>query len=121
MLSYITSRKTVGSLAAYDDDFDLQKYYEFLSMSKDVKEKAGAGSKAFPGTLLKPTKETNLPPEVLELLVQYYRNTYDELLFVTLSNIHNSPSGSIVVFPKVNQFGRLRIGAEVIGSTFSAR
>lgn len=90
-------------------------------MSKDVKEKAGAGSEAFPGKLLKPMKEANLTSEMLDLLVEYYHNAYDDLSFETLSNIHNSYSESIVVFPTVNQFGRLRIGAEVIGSTFSAR
>ena len=89
-------------------------------MSKNVKENAGTGSEPFPGALLKPTKEANLPVNVLNLLVEYYQNAYD-YSFVTLSNIHNSPPESKVVFPKVNYFGRLRIGAEVIGSTFSAR
>jgi len=90
-------------------------------MSKDVKEKAGVGSEAFPGTLLKPMKEVNLLSEVLKLLVEYYCNTYDEFSFVTLSNIHNSSSESIVVLSKVNRFSRLRIGAEVTGSKSSVR
>jgi hypothetical protein len=71
-------------------------------MSKNVKEKAEAGSEAFSGKLLKPMKKASLSSEVLDLLVEYYHNTYDDLSFVTLSNIHNSPLESIVVFPKVN-------------------
>ena len=118
-LPYIAFKKTVGSLAAHDD-FDLIKYAEFLAMSKNVKDKAGIGSEPFPGKLLKPIKAVNLPLEILDILVEYYCNAYD-YHFVTLSNIHTSPKGSIVVLPKVNKFGRLRIGAEVLGSTFSAR
>ena len=119
-LSYIAPRETVGSLATHDEDFDLKRYFEFLSMSKNVKENAGTGSEPFPGALLKPTKEANLLVDVLNLLVKYYQNAYD-YSFVTLSNIHNSSPESKVVFPKVNYFGRLRIGAKVISSTFSAR
>jgi hypothetical protein len=104
-----------------NEDFDLMQYSEFISMSKNVKDKAGTESETFPGTFIKPMKkDVNLPPEVSALLVEYYCNAYDRS-FVTLSNIHTSLEESIVVLPKVNRFGRLRIGAEVIGSTFSAR
>ena len=118
-MPYIAFKETVGSLAVHDD-FDLKDYLEFLLMAKDVRDKAGVGSEAFPGTLLKPMKEGSLPDEILELLVEYYNNVYDHS-FVTLSNVHKSSQESRVVLPKVNYFGRLRIGAEVIGSTFSAR
>jgi hypothetical protein len=90
-------------------------------MSKNVKDNAGVGSEPFPGKLLKPMKkDVNLPPEVLTLLVDYYHNAYS-YPFVTLSNVHNSSTESIVVLPKINQFGRLRLGAEIFGSTFSKR
>ncbi|RGB36328.1 hypothetical protein C1646_758227 [Rhizophagus diaphanus] len=119
-LPYIAFRETVGSLAAYDN-FDLLDYSDFLSMSKNVKEKAGMGSEPFPRTLLKPMKKNvNLQLEVQELLVEYYNNAYD-YSFVVLSKIHVSSLNSITVLPKVNQFGRLRLGAEVFGSTFLAR
>ncbi|CAB4375937.1 unnamed protein product [Rhizophagus irregularis] len=73
-LRYIAFKETVGSLAAHDN-FDLMDYSEFLSMSKNVKEKAGEGSEPFPGTLLKPMKKNiNLQLEVLELLIKYYHN-----------------------------------------------
>ena len=64
------------------DNFDLMDYSEFLSMLKNVKEKAGTGSEPFSGTLLKlMKKEVNLQLEVLELLIKYYHNAYDIYLF----------------------------------------
>ena len=90
-------------------------------MSKNVTEKAGTGSEPFPGTFMKPMKkDVDLPTEVLELLVEYYCNAY-EYAFATVSNIHTSSEDSIVILSKVNQFSRLRIGAEIFGSTHSPR
>ena len=86
-LSYIAFKESVGSLAAYED-FDLNKYFEFLSMSKNVRDKE----------------------------VEYYSNAYQRP-FVSLSNIHSSSKEAIVVLPKANQYSRLKIGAEVFGST----
>ncbi|PKY32170.1 hypothetical protein RhiirB3_450169 [Rhizophagus irregularis] len=118
-LLYIAHKEKVGSLA--HDDFDLLEYFEFLSMSKNVKEKAGIGSEPFPGALLKPKKEANLPQDILKLLIEYYNSAYDNYFFISLSDIHNALPEAIGVLPKVTKFGRLRIGVEVIGSTFSAR
>src|SRR2546429_9952154 len=53
------------------------KYSEFLSMSKNVTEKAGTGSEPFLSTFMKPMKkDVDLPTEVLELLVEYYYNAH---------------------------------------------
>ena len=90
-------------------------------MSKNVKEKAGVGSEPFPGAFLNPKKEVNLTQDILGLLIEYYSSAYENYSFVSLSNIHNALPEAISVLPKVTKFGRLRIGAEVIGSTFSAR
>ncbi|CAG8715596.1 10712_t:CDS:2, partial [Rhizophagus irregularis] len=87
-LPYITHKEKVGSLA--HDDFDLLEYFEFLSMSKNVKEKAGIGSEPFPGALLKPKKEANLPQDILKLLIEYYNSAYDNYFFISLSDIHNT-------------------------------
>ena len=116
----IAHKEKVSSLA-HDDDFDLMKYFEFLSMSKNVKEKAGIGSEPFPGAFLKPKKEVILKQDILELLIKYYNGAYENYSFVGLSDIHNALPEAIAVLPTVTKFGRLRIGAEVIGSTFSAR
>ena len=45
----------------------------------------------------------------------------NEYAFATVSNIHISSEDSIVILSKVNQFSRLRVGAEVFGSTHSPR
>ncbi len=118
-LPYIIFKETVGSLAAHDN-FDLKKYFEFLSMAKNVKEKAEVGLEAFLKELIKLTKKVKLPSEMLDLLVEYYQNTYD-YSFIALSNIHNLSPESRVVLPQVIYFSRLRIGAEVISSTYAAR
>ena len=51
-LPYIAFKKSVGSLTTHED-FELMKYSEFLSMSKNVTEKAGTGSEPFLGTFMK--------------------------------------------------------------------
>lgn len=90
-------------------------------MSKNVKNKAGLGLEPFLDTFMKPMKkDVNLPSEVLPLLVEFYCNAYG-WSFTSLSNIHTALDDSIAVLPKVNQFGRLRIGAKVFGSTYSLR
>src|SRR5581483_10770463 len=96
------------------------EYYKFISMSRNVQEKAGSRSESFLGTLINLTKEVNLSAEILDLLVDYYHNMYDHS-FITLSRVHNSSEESIVVLPKANQFSRIRIRAEVIKLTFVLR
>src|SRR5205823_909695 len=88
---------------------------------KECNGKAGIGSKPFPGTFMKPIKkDVDLPTEVLELLVEYYHTAY-EYAFATVSNIHTSSEDSIIILSKVNQFNKLRVGAEVFGLTHSPR
>ncbi|CAI2190286.1 20497_t:CDS:1, partial [Funneliformis geosporum] len=71
-LSLITPKEAIGSLAVFDE-FNEMNYRKFLSMSINVEEMAGLGSKSFPGSFLNPNKiSTNLPKEVLNLLVEYY-------------------------------------------------
>ncbi|CAG8704228.1 6108_t:CDS:1 [Funneliformis caledonium] len=118
-LPYIALKKTVGSLTA-NEDFDLMKYSEFLTMSKNVKEKAGTGSEPFSGALLKLMKSVKLSSEILTLLVEYYNNAYSNS-FVFLSDIHNLLPGTIAVFSQINQFGRLRLRAEVYRLTYAKR
>ena len=119
-LPYIAFKKSVGSLAAHED-FELMKYSEFLSMSKNVTEKARTGSEPFSSTFMKPMKkDVDLPIEVLELLVEYYCNAY-EYTFATVSNIHTLSEVFIVILLKINQFSRLRVRAKVFGSTHSPK
>ncbi|CAG8676819.1 8935_t:CDS:2, partial [Funneliformis caledonium] len=103
-LPYIALKETVSSLTA-NKDFDLMKYSEFLTMSKNVNKKAGTGSEPFLGALLKLMKSVKLSLEILALLVEYYNNAYR----------------TIAVFSQINQFGRLRLGAEVYESMYTKR
>ncbi|CAG8706360.1 3981_t:CDS:2, partial [Funneliformis caledonium] len=66
-LPYIALKETVGSLTA-NEDFNLMKYSKFLTMSKNVKEKAGTESEPFSDALLKPMKSVKLSSEILALL-----------------------------------------------------
>jgi len=99
-LLYIIFKKTVSNLTIYNNNFNLKKYFEFLSISKDMKEKVETDSKAFSEILLKLMKKVNLLLEILKLLIEYYHNTYN-FSFIILSNIHNSSLGLIIVFLKV--------------------
>ena len=112
----IIPKKATGSLVV-QDEFNERDYQEFLSMSKNIEESAGAGSEPFPGAFLNPKKvDMNLTEEVIILLAEYYRNAYDKD-FVLLSGIHLSDA--IPILPKVNVYGRLQLGAEVFGSMYS--
>lgn len=119
-LPLIKPKETIGSLAV-QDEIDVTGYHEFLSMSRDVEEMAGTGSESFPGSFLNPKRiNTDLSKEVLDLLVKYYSNAYDKE-FVTLSNIHVASPEAIPVLSKANIYGRLRLGSEVFGSSYSKR
>ena len=116
----ITPKETTGSLAI-QDEFNEIDYREFLSMSRDVEEMAGLGSEPFPGTFLNPKNlNTSLPEEVMEYLVKYYHDAYEKD-FAALSDIHLASSNAIPVFPKANIYGRLQLGSEIFGSTYSKR
>lgn len=119
-LPLIAPKKVAGSLAVQDESNEIE-YKEFLSMSRDVEEMAGIGSEYFPGTFLNPKSvNTNLSKEVLDLLVKYYCNAYEKD-FTALSNIHIATSDAVPVLPKVNIYGRLQLGSEIFGSTYSKR
>ena len=82
---------------------------------------AGTGIESFPGMFLGP-KKTNkdLPEEVVELLAEYYYNAYNKE-FSSLKNIHTASSDVIPVFKRANIYGRLLLGSEVFGSSYSKR
>ncbi|CAG8647308.1 13717_t:CDS:1, partial [Funneliformis mosseae] len=106
---------------AVQDEFNGMDYLEFLSISKNVKERAGTDSEPFLGNFLNPKNiDTNLTKEILDLLVEYYRNTYNED-FVTLSDIHIVQSNAILIFLKVNIYGKLQLDAEVFRSIYLKR
>ncbi|CAB4442105.1 unnamed protein product [Rhizophagus irregularis] len=121
MNGLLASKETSGSLAV-QDEFDEIDYQKFLFMSRNVEKMAGTSSESFPGTFLNPKRiNTDLPKEILDLLVEYYYNTYENKDFVALANIHVASPEAIPVLLKVNIYGRLRLGSEVFASSYSKR
>ena len=68
---------------------------------------------------MKPCQETTLPNCVLDLLVEFYNSLYNDY-FIAISSI-TGPNNDTVVNSKINQYGRLRIGADIYGSVQAAR
>lgn len=90
-------------------------------MSRNVERMAGTGIESFPGSFLSSKKENiELPDEVENLLLEYYQNAYDRE-FVSLKNIHTASSDAIPVLKRANMYGRLQLGSEVFGSSYSKR
>ena len=116
-LDIIKQRKSTGSLAALDD-FSSDEYQNFVRLSL-IEDDSACGTEPFPGVLMKPYQETVLPNNILELLVDYYNNLYDDY-FVSISTV-TSPTHDIIVNSKIVQYGRLRIGADIYGSVQAAR
>lgn len=120
-LELVKSRPTAGSLALYDE-FDFAEAYRFMQIFRDLNETV-TGNEPFPGQILSPKKErVSLPDEIYELLVQYYNDAYDQK-FVTIAGAVSdiSSDDDIIVLPNVNQYGRIRIGAETFGATIAPR
>ena len=78
------------------------------------------GIESFPGEMMKPAKiRVNLPEEIYNPLIQYYKDAYD-LDFVSLKELTRK-SNQIIVLPQINQFSRIRIGSEIFGSIILPR
>src|SRR5688572_15079645 len=88
--------------------------------SRNIKESNISGSKNFPDEFLKPLSDNVLlSGEMLDLMVEYYMATYDNLEFQRI--LGEGSKNAIIIQVKMNQFGRCRIGSEIFGSTMSLR
>jgi len=117
-LDIIKPKKLTGSLSALDD-FESDEYQNFIRLSR-IEDESAIGTEPFPGELMNPCQETNLPNNILDLLVKYYDNLYDDS-FMSISSITASSINRNVVNPRIKQYGRLRIGADIYGSVQAAR
>lgn len=115
-LDIIKPKKSVGSLSAHDE-FESDNYLNFIRLSC-IKDESAIGTEPFPGELMNPCHETILPNNILDLLVKFYENLYDDH-FISISSIIG-PSNDIVVNSKVKQHGQLRISADIYGSVQAA-
>jgi len=118
-LKLVRPRPTIGSLAAYDE-FEFDELYRFMQSFRLETDDIITGIESFPGEMMKPAKiGVNLPEEIYNPLIQYYKDAYD-LDFVSLKE-STRKSNRIIVLPRINQFSRIRIGSEIFGSIISPR
>src|SRR5260363_102803 len=60
-----------------------------------------------------------LQPDIQILLIEFYNDAGTDYQFTRLGCI--SGIDEIAVFPNITQYGQLKLGSEIFGSTFSAR
>jgi len=120
-LKLIQPRSTSGSLAAYDN-FNYTELYQFRKVFFQEVDETIVGSEPFPGEMLTPCKNrVALPDDIYQILTEYYNIAYD-LQFVTIAESTSTSSRDAIVVPNmVDQFGRVRISAEVFGSAMAPR
>jgi hypothetical protein len=120
-LNLIQPRATSGSLAA-NDNFESAELCQFRKIFLQEVDDTIVGNEPFPGKMLTPNNNrVALPDNIYQILTEYYNNAY-ELQFITIAeSISNRSRDSIVVQNMVDQFGRVRIAAEIFGSAMSPR
>jgi len=87
------------------------------------------GSESFPGEILTPINEQiDLPDDVFKCLITYYNEAYDDINVEIISmtdfieqNLQKVSNQYIIVQPKINQCGRIRVAAEIFGSVLAPR
>jgi hypothetical protein len=120
-LSLIKPRATLGSLAAYDN-FEFDELYRFRQIYQLETDNTITGAEFFPGEMMSPKKiNVGLPDDVYNILVAYYKNAYGMEFSTIAESVQRSSTRTIIVRPQVNQFGRIRIGAEIFGSASTPR
>ena len=120
MAWFAFSKKTARSLAA-TDQFETDELQRFLWMSRSIETSSVSGVEDFPGEFLIPSKiHIMISDEILDLLLEFYSEAYPQYSFqIPFSGIRDE--NSILINPFRDQFGRLRIGLEIFGSTMSIR
>lgn len=116
-LDFIKPKASSGSLAALDE-FESESYLNFIRLSH-IEDESASGTEPFPGKFMNPSYGTTLPNNILDLLVKYYDNLYDDK-FISISSI-TGPNEDVVVNSRIIYYGRLRIGADIYGSVQAAR
>jgi hypothetical protein len=119
-LEILNTRQSVGSLSEMDQ-FGHDEMRRFWMYSRTIQESTISGKEPFPGEMLKPFSE-NIPLSadgILDLMVAYYNDTYENLKF--RKPFETDSLNSIIIPLRINKYCRCRIGSEIFGSTFSPR
>jgi hypothetical protein len=106
-LPLLEKRKARGSLR-FTEIFETDELLTYLDMAERVTTGTNiSGTEKYLGAMLRPyTANVTLPPELLQLLKDYYHDLYGI----------QKPIG-----PTIQQYGRLQLGSEVYGATISPR
>ena len=122
LLELVKPRSSTGSLTTYDG-FDFAELYRFRQIFHHYLNDTITGSESFPGEMLNPRKDNvSLPDDIYEILVQYYNTAYD-WKFMTISeaaSVETISEDFIIVLPNVNQYGCIRIRAEIFEATIAS-
>ncbi len=118
-LEFLENRPSVGSISE-TDEYTSDEMHRFWLNSINIRESLITGSESFPGEMLKPSDENViLSASMLDLMVNYYKATYETLEF--RKPFGEGAENSVIIRVKINKFGRCQIGSEVFGSALSAR
>ena len=118
-MDFIKPQKSTGSLAALDD-FTSDKYQDFIRLAL-IEDESATRTEPFPRMLINPYNVTILLTNILNLLVEYYENLYNDYRFISISSMINPSNNNIVVNSNIKQYGRLKIGVDIYGSIQAAR
>ncbi|RHZ77746.1 hypothetical protein Glove_173g75 [Diversispora epigaea] len=119
-LEILNTRQSVGSLSEMDQ-FSHDEMRRFWMYSRTIQESTISGKEPFPGEMLKPFSE-NIPllaDGILDLMIAYYNDTYENLKFQ--KPFETDSINSIIIPLRINKYCRCRISSEIFGSVFSPR
>src|SRR5271170_7398046 len=118
-LHLLENRPSVGSLSV-SDQLASDEMEKFWLNSRNIQNSIITGCETFSGEMLNPSSENMLlPKKIIDLIVNFYTDTYvtyefrkpaDELI-----------QSSIMIHIIINQFEGYRIRSEVFGSLMSNR
>src|SRR4051812_6076561 len=116
---FLNNESNISSISELDQ-FSTDELYRFLNNTYNIHKTVINGSEKFPGELLY-SKNSNLilSAEILNLLVKYYEASYETMNF--RRPFTNDINDSIVVQNRADQYGRCRIGSEILDSLMSSQ
>src|ERR1044072_7962292 len=100
-LKIINPKKSVGSLSAHDN-FEGNDYLNFIRLSR-LEDESAIGAEPFPGELMNLCYELILLKNILDILVEFYEDQYNNEQFISISSII-SPNSKVVVNSKIKQY-----------------
>ncbi|RHZ81537.1 hypothetical protein Glove_119g6 [Diversispora epigaea] len=119
--SLSNSHRQIESELMQMDQFGHDKIRRFWIYSRTIQESTISGKEPFLGEMLKPFLEniSLLADGILDLIVAYYNDIYENLKF--RKPFETDSLNSIIIPLRINKYCCCRISFEIFGSTFSPR